>query len=191
MIRVFSLTLPGHENNLPAKEAMSLWAQNIDCVDQFLSEAETAVAFALREGLVDPHKMAIGGLSRGGFIAAHLAAREDRFRFLLQFAPLTRLSKIKEFANLQDDPLTNSLDLIHLAPKLGNRNVRIYIGNHDTRVGTQEAFAFTMSLVAHKQNRTSHVEFMMSPSIGQAGHGTSPEIFKQGAEWISSLLQGK
>ncbi len=104
MIRIFSLTLPGHENDLPAKEAMNLWAEDIakgtDCVGNFLDTVQMAVDFAIRERFADPHKLATGGLSRGGFIAAHLAARDPRFRFLLGFAPLTRLSRIKEFAEM-------------------------------------------------------------------------------------------
>lgn len=194
MIRVFSMTLPGHENNLPATGAMAIWAEEmshgIDRVSPFLDSIQLAVDFAIREKFVDPHKMATAGLSRGGFIAAHLAARDERFRFLLGYAPLTRLTRIKEYAHLQHNPLALSFDLTHLAEKLTDRHVRLYIGNNDTRVGTRECFDFAMSVVEHKKVRSSQVELFITPSIGQMGHGTSPEVFRQGADWITANLTG-
>lgn len=192
MIRIFSMTLPGHENNLPATGAMQLWAEDIskglNPIDNFLESAQLAVDFAIREQFVNPHKMATGGLSRGAFIAAHLAARDERFRFLLGFAPLTRLGKIKEFSHMKDHAHVQNLDLTHLATSLSDRHVRLYIGNHDTQVGTRDCFDFAMALVDHKKTRTAQVELLIGPSIGRSGHGTSPEIFQQGAQWIAKSI---
>src|SRR5690606_34160312 len=123
-----------------------------------------------REKFADPNKLATGGLSRGAFLAAHLAARDERFRSLLGYAPLTRLGALKEFASLKD----NALDLIHLAKALSDRHVRLYIGNDDKRVGTRDCFDFAMALVQEKKARTSQVEMTITPSLGRDGHGTSP-----------------
>lgn len=186
MIRIFSLTLPGHD--LSPKEAMKVWAQNLEqgrpFLREFIDQAQTALDFVLREKFADPAKLACGGLSRGAFAAAHLAARDERFRHLLGFAPLTRLTKLKEFAHLHD----NRLDLHLLAPALADRHVRLYIGNDDTQVGTKECFDFASAIVKEKKTRTAHVEFFMYPSIGKNGHGTPPEIFQQGAQWILHQL---
>lgn len=177
MIRIFSMTLPAHENNLPPADAVKIWneemAKGLDPISPFLDSVQLAIDFAIREKFVDPHKMATAGLSRGAFIAAHIAARENRFRFLLGFSPLTRVGK---------------LDLNHLAEKLSDRHVRLYIGNCDTRVGTRNCFDFAMALVEHKKQRTAQVELFISPSIGKEGHGTSPEIFQEGAKWITQLI---
>jgi predicted esterase len=193
MIRIFSLTLPGHENDLPAKDAMKIWADDLqkgrNCIAEFLDQAEQAVTFAIEEKFADPSKMATAGLSRGGFIAAHLAARESRFRHIACFAPMTRLAKIKEFAHLQDHSIANSFDLVHLAKDLSDRHIQLYIGNEDTRVGTSECFDFAMSLVKHKKTRTAPVELLVYPSIGQMGHGTPPEIFQKGANWIAERIK--
>jgi len=193
MIRIFSLTLPGHENDLPAKKAMKIWADDLakgrNTIDKFLDIAKLAVDFAIKEKFAEPQKLAAAGLSRGAFIAAHLAARDDRFRHLALFSPLTRLSKIKEFAHMHENPLAHSFDLTHLSEKLSDRHIQVYIGNEDTRVGTRECFDFAMSLVKHKKARTSDVELLIYPSVGQSGHGTPPEIFKQGADWIFSHLK--
>ncbi len=193
MIRVFSMTLPGHENGLPASKAIALWAEDLakgtDCIGDFLDSAQLAVDFAIREQFADPKKMAAAGLSRGAFIAAHLAARESKFRFLLGFAPLTSLSKSKEFAGFPKKDFIQHLDLAHLADQLADRHVRLYIGNCDTRVGTRNCFDFAMALVDRKKIRTAQVELLISPSIGQMGHGTPPEIFQQGMRWIASHLK--
>ncbi len=193
MIRIFSMTLPGHENGLPATEAMGLWAEEMgqgkDRLSPFFDAVQLAVDFAVREQFADPKKMGVAGLSRGGFVAAHVAARDERFRCLLGFAPLTRLGKIREFAHLQENPLVQNFDLVRLASSLCDRSVRLYIGNSDTRVGTGDCFEFAMSLVEEKKPRTAQVELFITPSIGQMGHGTSPEIFQQGAQWIASHLK--
>lgn len=195
MIRIFSMTLPGHEANLSADNAMRVWAEdfsrNIDCISTFLDSVEQAIDFAIRERFVDPNKMGIGGLSRGGLIAAHAAARDERFKYLLGFAPVTRLSLLKEFTFLKEHPIIKSLDVQNLASALAPRHCRFYIGNRDTRVGTHELFHSVMSLVeaAHNQKiRTPQIECIITPSIGRDGHGTSPDIFKQGAMWMADCL---
>ena len=187
MVRIFSMTLPAHEGNLAPSDAMGIWAEDFkkkNFLVPFLESVQTAIDFAIRERFIDPKHMAVGGLSRGAFIAAHVAARDPRFRFFLGFAPLTHLKKIQEFQNFPNVPWMEALDLIYLADLLADRHIRLYIGNHDTRVGTQECFDFAMALVKKKKQPISQVELIMTPSIGKMGHGTSPEIFKQGAQWI-------
>jgi len=193
MIRVFSLTLPGHEAGLPPEGAMQIWADDLarglDPIGVFLGVALQAVDFAVSERFADPQRLAVGGLSRGGFLAAHVAAKDPRFRFLLGFAPLTRLSALKEFSSL-NDPL-HHLDAHRLAPDLAERHSRFYIGNLDSRVGTRNCFDFAIAIAdaAHaKKIRSPQVECFISPSIGRDGHGTSPEIFRQGADWIAGSL---
>ena len=132
--------------------------------------------------------MGLAGLSRGGFVASHLAAEEERFKAILQFAPLTSLSKAKDFETIAHHPLVQNLDVLHLAKKLANRRIRFYIGNKDTRVHTQSCFDFAMNLVEHSTLRSPQIELIMTPSIGQMGHGTSPEAFRQGIEWLADNL---
>jgi esterase FrsA len=196
MIRVFSLTLPGHEANLPPENAIALWAEDlsrgVDFIGPFLESVSQAVDFAIRERFIDPKRLGIGGLSRGGFLAAHAAARDDRFQFLLGFAPLTKLRSLKEFATLQDNPKVDTLDVEHLSNLLAKRHSRFYIGNCDTRVDTRACFEFAMSLAKKAQEqkiRTPQVECIITPSIGRDGHGTSPEIFQQGAAWMAGCLE--
>ncbi len=191
-IRVFSMTLPAHEEGLSPNDALAVWAEDIakgrDPLGAFFEQALQAVQYTVKQKLADPHKLGIAGLSRGGLIASHLAAREERFKAILQFAPITRISKGKDFESVQHHPLVQSLDVFPLAKQLANRHIRFYIGNKDTRTHTKSCFEFAMQLVEHSTLRTPQIEFIMTPSIGQMGHGTSPEVFREGAEWLAQCL---
>lgn len=196
MIRVFSLTLPGHEQGLNPTQAISLWAEDfsrgLDPINGFLDRCERAVNFAIKERFIDPDKLAVAGLSRGGLIAFHLAARMNCFRFILAFAPLTQLFLAKEFGDLQYSPAVSGLSAKNVASSLADRHTRIYIGNRDTRVSTKSCFEFVEILAdsAYSQKiRSPQVELFITPSIGQYGHGTSPDTFKQGADWLASCLK--
>ncbi len=191
-IRIFSMTLPAHEEGLSPHDALSIWAKEIakgrDPLEHFFKQALEAVEYTVRQKLADPHKLGIAGLSRGGLIASHLAARETRFKAILQFAPLTRISKGKDFEAVKDHPIAESLDAVHLAKELANRHIRFYIGNKDSRTHTKSCFEFAMQLVEYSTIRSPQIELIMTPSIGQMGHGTSPEAFRQGAEWLAQCL---
>lgn len=194
-LRIFSLTLPSHENNLPAKEALTRWAEGIrggrNLIFDKIEETKEVVNFLVREKAVLEDKLAVAGLSRGAFMAVHVAAQIPCFKIVLGFAPLTRLDKAKEFEELRESPLLNSLNLTHLTSNLTHCNLRFYIGNLDTRVGTRSCFDFIENLAqaAFQQGvRSPNVELIISPSIGKDGHGTSKETFHRGAHWIAEQL---
>lgn len=195
MLRVFSLTLPAHEAGLSPQKALSVWADDfskgIDILQRCIDEIQIALDFAIQKKFVDPKKVAIAGLSRGGLIAAFAAAQQPLFRYVLGFAPVTNLALAKEFAPLQDHPIVQSYDAARIAHLLADRHVRLYIGNRDTKVSTRASFEFAMALVekAHAaQIRSAPIELILSPSIGHMGHGTSPEVFQAGAKWLTECL---
>lgn len=194
-LRIFSLDLPGHGKELRAIEAMKVWAHEIaqghNFVSPFVAQVELAVNELVQREVIDSEKLGVAGLSRGGFIAAHVAAQIPLFRSILGFAPLTKLSYAKEFEQLQEQPLANSLNLDLLIPSLIGHPVRFYIGNRDTRVGTAHCFQFIESLADasfQARIRPPQVELIISPSIGLHGHGTSPPIFIEGAKWMLTQL---
>jgi len=191
-IRFFSLTLPAHEEGLSPHNALTVWTdemvKGVDLLHPFFDAVESAVEYVVQQKLADPHKLGVAGLSRGGFVASHVAARDKRFRHILQFAPVTRLEKAKEFHALQNHPILHSLDLFKLAPRIADRNIRLYIGNRDTRVDTRSCFEFAMHLVDHAHTKFPPISLFINSSIGQYGHGTPPEIFREGANWLADCL---
>lgn len=190
-VRIFSFSLPFHGEGFENKKAMAAWAleikKNPHFFENFISKSLSNIDFLIHQGYVDSKNIAVAGLSRGGFIATHLAAHDKRISTILGYAPLTQLGLLEEFQDFQKNPLIQSLDLSQLADKLCGRHLRFYIGNRDTRVGTEECFQFIKTLVEssyQKGYRSPPVELILSPSVGHKGHGTLPHIFQNGALWI-------
>ncbi len=179
-IRICSITLPGHDL-LPKETAMSYWE------DEWKTGRHPLEIFIQKvcEYITDlKHKKIITecgvmGLSRGGYIAAHVAARVAFIQTLLGFAPLTQLDYMPQW------------DLHHLNDKLYSKTIRCYIGNRDVRVGTEKTFSWltgATNTAFEKGIRTAPIELIITPSIGREGHGTAPEIFKAGALWLASRI---
>lgn len=194
-LRTFSLTLPAHGKEFDKTKAMRYWADAFergeDPITPFLEQAEKAIYFLMEQDFIDSEKMIAGGLSRGAFIATHLAARISEIKYIIGFAPLTNLVKGKDFSELQKNSLVHSLSLHQNIEPLVGKEIRFYIGNRDLRVGTDLCFDFIRELAEasyEKRIRSPKVEMIISPSVGFQGHGTSPNSFYQGAEWVKSKI---
>lgn len=187
--RIFSMTLPGHENHQTPENAMTVWAEKMakgkTVIPTFIEEVKEAIDHLtpyFQDG-----KLAIAGLSRGAFIACHVAAVCPQITHILGFAPLTKLSSAKAFRDNRDE----SLNLEHLIPKLLSRSIRFYIGNADTQVETKHAFSFIHKLAKAAQEsniRSPPIELIIGPSIGRHGHGTSPDVFQSGIDYLKERL---
>lgn len=194
-MRVFSLDLPSHGPGLPAVDAIAAWAEEIergnDVLTSFVKKAHTMVHALEQQGMIEEGKLAMMGLSRGAFIACHVAADLPQVKTLLGFAPLTQLTFAREFEEMRENPIAEQLNAYHLIPKLADRTVRFYIGNLDKRVGTHRCFQFIESLseaALQKRIRSPQIELYIKPSIGHQGHGTPKETFIEGAAWIARQL---
>lgn len=195
-IRKISFTLPFHGPGYVNSQTMHLWAEELQNHPEFLSlfyqRVLEAIHFLIEKKIVDPHHMAVAGLSRGGFIAAHVAALEPRIKTILGFAPLTSFNLMTEFKDRDIPEPIQKMALIHLVDQLVNKEVRFYIGNRDRRVGTRGCFSFIEALTeacVEKGIRSAPVSLIIYPSIGHKGHGTPPEIFADGASWVKARLQ--
>ncbi len=195
-IRIFSWNLPFHEPNHNPHEAMKKWTLTFrdhpSYFSEFIDRCIQNINDLIEQGFIDADHLAVAGLSRGGFIATYLAAHDYRIRTVLGFAPLTRFSPslIEEFG-LFPLSLYESIALSNLAPHLFHKSFRFYIGNHDTRVGTDSCFEFIKTLADTSFShgiRSPEVELIIYPSIGHKGHGTPPYIFQEGANWIRTKL---
>lgn len=154
-------------------------------------EAQKNIADLIDDGYVDPDRMAVGGLSRGGFIATHLAAREPRIKSILGFAPLTQLGWMHEWRHQKEASLAKSYDLINTIEKLTGKSLRFYIGNRDLRVGTSACYQFIEMLADYSYSngyRSPPVDLIITPSVRHKGHGALPHIFQEGADWLKSQL---
>lgn len=192
-LRVFSVDLPFHGESLPATEGMKRWAEEYvkgnDLLSEFLDKLESSLNTLFTH--INPSQVAIMGLSRGGFIASHIAARIERITKIALYAPLTYLPGCLEFADLKESPLVEHLNLSPLTPLLAHKKIKVLIGNRDLRVSTDLCYQWIRSLVdtAFSSNiKSAPIEMALKPSIGYMGHGTSKETFEEGALWILSQL---
>ncbi len=183
-MRIFSLTLPEHEGHLePNRAVIALWQEELakgrNLIKEFTDQAAHEIHKLKQAGLLLPEQLAVAGLSRGAFMATHLAALVPDIRTILGFAPLTGFPDLPQH------------DLIHLIPQLTDRTLRFYIGNCDHRVGTSRCFNFVQQLAEaalHRNIRSPSVELIITPSIGHQGHGTSKKIFEAGARFLADQL---
>ncbi len=189
-IRIFSFSLPGHPIGADHRHGMAQWSagllQSAEYLEEFLQQAVENIDYLISQGLIDINRISTGGLSRGGFIATHLAARHNHIRTVLGFSPLTALRCLHEFDQLPQDFL-DQINLEKQIPLLIGKSIRYYIGNRDMRVGTKTCFDFMQKLTEASFSsgiRSPNCELTIYPSIGHKGHGTPPNIFNDGANWI-------
>jgi esterase FrsA len=193
-IRVFSWDLPFHSIDQDPNEAMRQWvdefARNPAFVSDFIALCQENISYLIEEGYVDPQQLAVAGLSRGGFIATHLAAQDKRIQTVLGFAPLTQPQPLEERERSASDHFENYA-LSSWVDELVHTRLRFYMGNRDTRVSTDACYHFIRLLTEAafaKGIRSPQVELILYPSIGYKGHGTPPEIFYDGADWVKRQL---
>ena len=189
-LRIFSITLPYHEEGKPATKGLTEWVAAMqkgeDLLGTYLKKIQNAITFLLSQELILPNKIATMGLSRGALIAAHVAANNAEISYWLGFAPLTKLSYLPGFSDLI------SWDLMHIVDLLSDKKIRCYIGNRDIRVGTRNCFDLIEALTEaayQKRSLSPPIELRILPSIGYHGHGTAKETFHHGAKWIAKELK--
>lgn len=190
-VRIFSMTIPGHGKDLDPTKAIQVWRdqmdQGLDPLSPFFAKVAATIEHLAAENIAS--KVALAGLSRGAFIALHIAAICPLVRVILGFAPLTQLEFAQEF---RGGYAPSHLSLDPLIPKLCDRTMRFYIGNRDQRTGSENCFHLVRDLANaayEKRIRSSPIEMIVGPSIGHKGHGTSPEVFKSGAKWLLEVLK--
>ena len=186
-VRLISITLPFHEKGLDPYKAIELWAKNLKLLITFIDNCEIEIRKLLDSGHLVPGKIGMMGLSRGGLIALHLAARIPEIASICGFAPVTQISALSEFSS----GFADKYEPKHLIDKLYARKIRFYIGNHDTRVLTRSCYEWIEAATdCAIQNGISspNIELTISPSIGRHGHGTAKHTFEAGAEWTLNTL---
>ncbi len=193
-IRVFSWDLPFHGLEQDPQKAMHHWAHefshNSSFISDFMALCQENINYLFEGGWIESKDLAVAGLSRGGFIATHLAAQDKRIQAILGFAPLTHPHLLKEI-ELFPKVSFEKIALTTLVDELIPTPLRFYIGNRDIRVGTDACYTFIRTLTEAAFTKGIHspqVELILYPSIGYKGHGTPPSIFHDGAEWIKRQL---
>jgi dienelactone hydrolase len=194
-IRIFSFDLPyhgeGHDPKYAIKEWMHAFQNNPQFLNEFISKVYDNLTFLIQEGWVNPDKIAVAGLSRGGLFAVRLAALEPRIKTILGYAPVTSFEHLSEFHTIESIPEAQFIKLETVIDQLIDKRLRFYVGNRDQRVNTDACYHFIRKLTDRTfelGRRIAEVELIISPSVGYKGHGTVPSVFKDGIDWIKRTL---
>lgn len=141
---VASLDLPNHH---PGEEPAGLdgWRKRIDDGE---TDLFTGFCNDLSAVLDDLHatRVSVVGISRGGYVAAVCAARDDRIQSIALLAPVTDLLRLREFNGAALNSTIYGLE--QYVPILATRAAYVLIGLNDQRVGTDSAVAFAHSIGA-------------------------------------------
>lgn len=189
------LDIPCHGADVRAGEqagSLAGWKTRLEKGDDLLGGFNKRVSAVLdhliKEGYTDEKRVAACGTSRGGFVAMHFAVAEPRIKAVVAFAPVTDLLAVREFNGLEKHEATKGLALINHADKLAGRGLWLCIGNHDDRVGTDQAIAVTRKVVATAiaQKKPALVELHVTATVGHRIHDTAHD---EAAVWLRAMLK--
>lgn len=184
-----SLDVPGHGEDADSIEpnALRVWRNRIEHsenpIRDFTAKVSTVLDYLIEHGYSAAKRIAVSGTSRGGFLATHVAAADDRILCAAPIAPVADLLQLNEFNEVSNREVVESLSLIHLAPRLINRSLWITIGNNDARVNTDSTIAFTRSVVQAAIERGQEADIELHV-VAEAGHVTPRGAHEQAATWL-------
>jgi pimeloyl-ACP methyl ester carboxylesterase len=191
---VISLDLPCHgaDQREGEPEGLAGWRARIEKGENFVADwcrrVDDVLGYLVEQGIADPAGLMADGTSRGGFLACHAAAANPRLRAVAAFAPVTDLLTLREFAGMENDPLTQQLTLVNQADALADRAVWIIIGNDDERVGTDQAMELSRRLVRAAVERGLEPQVTLHV-LPVPGHTSKPEWHDLAAAWILEQRQ--
>jgi len=186
-----SLDLPCHGLERRDNEMQGLdgWRYRIEHGENFIPEFNARLNkmldYLIKEGYSDPEKIALLGISRGGFLAMHFISNESRVKCTVAIAPVVDLGTLREFKGLEQNSMVTSIALSNYAGKLSGKAILITIGDQDARVDTDKVIAFARS-VSQASGKESHIELRVMPE--PRGHYSSWEEVEQSAVWLTKEL---
>lgn len=190
--RVAAIDAPNHGERIDQYgEMLEGQARAIEAgVDIFRDTRETVAAFLgrmIERSLARGRLVVLDGTSRGGLMALHAFAYDERVLAASIHAPRTRISRLTEFSHLANHPIVQRSNAEALIPKLANKPLFISIGATDDRIGAECCFDFHAKLNAVCTR--NHPVLFTGPG---ASHDLSPGSFVREAGYFAAagfLLQ--
>lgn len=173
-LHVISTTLPDHENNNRPYPISDIWGGKTNTIEQFLNDLQTSI---LEISSIFPPPYGAMGISRGGFIALHLASMMKEISSVCCFSPML---SVKE-----------KLSIFPIKKHLTTKKIHFFVGHNDTLINTKDVINLSHEITSLAQEKKQHnvnIQTTIFPSIGRHGHGTPDPIFQQGAQWITNNL---
>ena len=186
--RVASFDLPCHGARLgPFGEGIpglrDTFLAGQDPFAGFVEEGQAVITECLRRGLATAHRLAVGGTSRGGYLALRLLAGDDRIAGGAGFAPVTDWRILEEFAAQRPRRDVAALRLSRFVAGMVGRPVFLAIGGSDERVGTRSCQRLHRDLVAANAQAGlgTPVKFVLTEDVG---HSMTAPGYAAGADFL-------
>lgn len=149
--RVASFDLPAHGERVDRHgSGISGFAARVAAgehpFDLVVADGRAVIDECEKRGIVEPGRVVVCGVSRGGYCALRLMAADERIAAGAALAPATDWRVVREFAAIKDTEPVAELALENFAEALAGRRVYVAIGNSDDRVGTASCTRFVLSV---------------------------------------------
>jgi len=205
-----SLDLPSHGSWVKPGEPAGIagWRWRSDRGEDFVSEVtgriRDMIDFSIDTLGVDAAQLAVSGISRGGFIAAHYAVSDSRVKAVGLLSPVTNLSLLTEFDGASLKPMLQPAN----ATVLSQRNMWAIIGDQDTRVYTDAMVSLMRQVQCSGCQRGPHPEWGCTECPSRTvdnsfrvareplGHTVPPssnpaKTFRQLADWMALVVKSR
>lgn len=151
---------------------------------EFERVGQQAVDYALAQPGMDPHRLALMGISFGGYFASRIAAHEPRIRALVLNSPITDLhAYMTSFIGLDPATLPESddfsvADLAHIPDTVMNAQTRAMSRNLMLRFG-RPTFSQTYRRILDFRLSADELAAIRCPSLALVGDGEGAEPLRQ------------
>lgn len=146
--RVVGIDIPCHGDLLDTHgEGIWGWGQaalaGVDKFEEGRKSGKALVDHFIDNKIVSGKAIVAYGVSRGGLIALHMMANDERIHAAAVQAPVTNLSALREFSGVDPkNAIVQKSNAEALIPKLANRQILIVVGASDPRISAENAFRF-------------------------------------------------
>lgn len=189
--RALSFDLPDHGSRVERHGEgiqgwRNAWMAGEDRFQQFVKEASAVIDKAIEIGRAKAGKIAVYGISRGGYLAMRLLAAEARIAAAAAIAPVTDWRVLREFAKEKDIEDLANQRLARWAESLATKRIFIAMGDSDERVGTLSCCRFFLELQeanARRSQAALPVEFHCA-RMAEPGHTVDDSWRRRGAEFL-------
>ncbi|MBL9199645.1 MAG: prolyl oligopeptidase family serine peptidase [Opitutaceae bacterium] len=188
--RAVSFDLPAHGARIDARGAgitglRNLILAGVDPFQSVIIDGRAVIDECLRRGWAAPGRIAVCGVSRGGYFAARLAAADERVAAVALLAPVTDWRELREFAPDRERAELPPLVLGNFAARLAGRRLYVAIGDADERVNTEACVRFVAALTAAaraKKIERPHIRFHLADD--SPGHALANRWRMEGVDFL-------
>lgn len=187
--RVASFDLPAHGERVGTLGAgIAGFAARIAAgeqpFEQFVRDGRAVIDACLRQGIAEPGRIVVAGVSRGGYCALRLMAADSRITAAAALAPATDWRELDEFSSLKNEPSVAALALEHYAGQLAGRRFYVAIGNDDQRAGTAACTRFVLAVTTAEARAKSGSALRYLVVDDSAGHALARHWREEGIRFL-------